>query len=332
VFRHKMFLTSAVVLLLAAGCSAEDGSVETPEEDTAEEPGTTPTPSSPPYDAFPLKGPTSFDTINAELSYSGVPDQAVTLGVVSTEQSSGRLRVVADTAVSNGVFGIDEEGVQTRFSQEEMVGATSPVFEEFRFRRTSQTTLGQYWELNFLNNSLAGVRTSNRELQFDHVSYAIWSRAQSRTGTKRVTMAIWGYPTIPSDVPTQEVVDYSMAVRGRAVGVSRGATTVTALTGTVTASVNFASGQIDVNLDLSGTTDDGERTQFGKFSGIGSYAPGQNQFTGTFTGDSPLKGTIAGGFFGAAGEEMGISFALSGVRNGIDQRIIGATLGKKVPD
>jgi len=94
--------------------------------------------------------------------------------------------------------------------------------------------------------------------------------------------------------------------------------------------VNFATGVVDMAFTLSTIpAGGGAQVAYANFTAQGAIPVGQNQWTGSFTNASPLSGTLAGGFFGSQGEQIGVVFSASGTLGGAQQRLIGVVIGKK---
>ena len=139
-------------------------------------------------------------------------------------------------------------------------------------------------------------------------------------------MPVFGYPTVTTDMPATGTQAYTSAVVGRTVVVTGATTAINRIGGTVTVSVNFSTGLVDLTFNLTQTTAGGATTPYlVPFSAQGAIPAGQNQFTGAFTTGGPLTGTIAGIFFGSQGAEIGITFAGTGT----NQRLVGEIVGKK---
>jgi hypothetical protein len=328
--RRHMIMSAAAATLALASCSGSDDPDPTP---TPTPTGTvTPTPTaSPTYAVFPLAAAAEFGTINAATSYTGDPATgAVVLGVASTEPMSTRVRLATSNAITTATYVIVENTEESRFVNANVTVAPTPAVNEFVFRTTDAATAGKFSQLEFLNNTIPSQVTSNTALQLTNLSYANWYRADSTAGAKRITTSVFGYQTALTDVPTTGTQAYTSSVAGRLVSVSGATTTQWRVGGTVTASVNFSTGLVTISLTLNRTPEAGGATvAYGTFTAQGAIPVGQNQFSGSFTAGSPLSGTIAGGFFGSQGKELGISFAAMGTSGAEDQRLVGVIVGKK---
>jgi hypothetical protein len=179
-----------------------------------------------------------------------------------------------------------------------------------------------------LNNTVTG-KVSTVTPVLTEVSYAGWIRDTSATGSHRITYGVFGYPTITSDFPTTGTATYTARVAGRAVGVGAGGTgTIVKLGGTVTVTVNFATGAVSYTANVTQIVG-GVETAYGTYSGSGAVPAGSSQFSGSFGAGSPIPGTFTGTLFGSQGAELGISFAGAGTTGGVDTRIAGVIVGKK---
>ncbi|ATY32235.1 HupA family protein [Sphingomonas psychrotolerans] len=325
--RRHMIMSAAAATFALASCSGSDDPTPTPS------PTATPTPTptaSPTYTAFPLAAAASFNTINASTSYTGDPAGAVTLGVATTEVGlSSRLSLATSNAIATATYVINENGEESRFVNANVTTAPAPGVTEFVFRTTDTATAGKFSQLEFLNNTIPSQVTSNTALQLTNLSYANWWRGDSTTGAKRITTSVFGYQTVLTDMPKTGTQAYTSTVVGRLVGVNGGVTTVARIGGTVTVSVNFSTGLVDIALTLDQTPQGGATTAYGTFTAQGGISTGQNQFQGSFTGSPTLSGTLTGGFFGSQGKEIGIAFAANGTVGGGNQRLVGVIVGKK---
>lgn len=325
--RRHMIMSAAAATLTLASCSGSDDPTPTPS------PTATPTPTptaSPTYTAFPLAAAASFNTINASTSYTGDPAGAVVLGAAATEVGmSSRVSLATSNAIATATYVINENGEESRFVNANVTVQPTPAVTEFVFRTTDTATAGKFSQLEFLNNTIPSQVTSNTNLQLTNLSYANWWRGDSTTGAKRITTTVFGYQTVLTDMPKTGTQAYTSTVVGRLVGVNGGVTTVARVGGTVTVSVNFSTGVVDVTLTLNQTPEGGATTAYGTFTAQGAIQTGQNQFQGSFTGSTTLSGTLTGGFFGSQGKEIGIAFAGAGTVGGGNQRLVGVIVGKK---
>ena len=326
--RRHMIMSAAAATLTLASCGGSDDPTPTPS------PTATPTPTptaSPTYTAFPLAAAASFNTINASTSYTGDPAGAVVLGAAATEVGmSSRVSLATSNAIATATYVINENGEESRFVNANVTTAPAPAVTEFVFRTTDTATAGKFSQLEFLNNTIPSQVTNNANLALTNVSYANWWRGDSTTGAKRITTTVFGYQTVLTDVPKTGTQAYTSTVVGRLVGVNGGVTTVSRIGGTVTVSVNFSTGLVDLTLTLNQTPEGGgATTAYGTFTAQGAIPTGQNQFQGSITGSTTLSGTLTGSFFGSQGKEIGIAFAGAGTVGGGNQRLVGVIVGKK---
>lgn len=328
--RRHMIMSAAAATLALASCSGSDDPDPTPTPSPTASPSPTPT-ASPTYSAFPLSAAAEFGTINAGTSYTGDPAGAVTLGVATTEVGmSTRLRIATSNAIATATYVINENSEESRFVNANVTVAPAPAVTEFVFRINDTATAGKFTQLEFLNNTIPSQVTNNANLALTNVSYANWWRGDSTTGAKRITTSVFGYQTVLSDMPKTGTQAYTSSVAGRLVDVTGGVTTISRIGGTVTVSVNFSTGQVDLAFNLNRTPEGGgATTAYTTFNAQAGIASGQNQFQGSITGSTTLAGTLTGSFFGSQGKEIGISFAGSGTVGGGNQRFVGVVVGKK---
>jgi hypothetical protein len=328
--RRHMIMSAGAATLALASCSGSKSPSPSPTPTPTATPTPTPT-ASPTYAAFPLAAAAEFSTINAATSYTGDPATgAVTLGVASTEMLSSRVSLATSNAISSATYVIRENTEESRFTNANVTVQPAPSVNEFVFRTDSTATAGQFSQLEFLNNTIPSQVTSNANLALTNVSYANWWRGDSTTGAKRITTGVFGYATVARDMPTSGTQAYTSSVSGRLVSVSGTTSSVLKVSGTVTVSVNFSTGLVDMTLNLTTLTPGtGAAVAYGTFRAQGAIPVGQGQFTGSFTQGSPLSGTLTGGFFGSQAKEIGITFAGSGTVGGADQRLVGNIVGKK---
>lgn len=327
--RRHMIMSAAAATFALASCSGGDNDpTPTPTPTSTVTPTPTPT-ASPTYVTFPLTTATEFNTINSSTNYTGDPTAgAVTLGVSSTETLSTRVRLATAPAIATGTFVAVEATQESRFTTTNATVQPTPAVEEYVFRTDDTATAGKFAQLEFLNNTIASQVTSNTDLALTNVSYATWWRGDSTADKKTITSTVWGYQTVLSDMPTTGTQAYTSAIRGRLVSVSGSTTSVLRVVGTVTTSVNFGTGQVDITLSLSTIpAAGGAAVPYTTATAQGAIPVGQNQFNGSFT--SGLTGTIAGGFFGSQGKELGIAIGANGTVGGGNQRLVGVILGRK---
>lgn len=337
--RRHIIMSAAAATIILAGCSKKDDAKPTPTPTASP----TPTPTaSPTYAALPLAATAAaeFITINASTNFSGdLAGGAVTLGVAGTESRSERVRIATSGAIATAgtPYVIREATEESRFVPADLTTPSAAGNTEFVFRNTNTAAgagVGNFSQLAFLNNVITGSVTSDPLFgALTRVSYGHWYRADSTAGAKRLTSTVFGYPTAVNDMPTSGTQVYTSKVSGRLVSSAAFGNSVNVLGGTVTVTVNFSTGLVDMAFALTQTRADGTTFGYANFNAQGAIPVGQNQFTGSITGGSPISGTIAGGFFGSQGAEIGITFAGSGAltipAGTYDSRAVGVVVGKK---
>lgn len=332
--RRYVILGGAAAAAVLASCSGGGNSSSTPTPTPTGSATPTPTPT-PTYTAFPLAAAAEFNTLNATTNYTGDPTtSAVTLGVTATETLTSRVKLAATADQTNGTFVIDEATEESRFTGTNVTTTPAPTVTEFVYRSVNTATgalAGNFSQLEVLNNlGATAVETSDTLLaSLSVLSYANWWRGDSTTGQKRLTYAIWGYPTLAYDMPTTGTASYNTRIVGRAVSVANGATTINRLGGTATVTVNFATGLVTTTLNLTTVPTTGAATAYLTLTAQGAIPIGQNQFSGSFSSGNPVSGTITGAFYGSKGVNMGIVFGAAGTVNGADTRIVGEVVGIK---
>ncbi|RYD62555.1 MAG: hypothetical protein EOP58_12975 [Sphingomonadales bacterium] len=324
--RRHIFMSAAAATVMLSSCSGGNDASPSPTPTSTATPTPTPT-ASPTYTAFPLATATEFFTINAATNFTGDPAAgAVTLGVAGTEIRSDRVRLATSNAIATATYVIRDAAEESRFTTTNLTTPSAAANPEFVFRTDSTTAAPLFTQLEFLNNTIPGTVSSDAFIAgLTRVSYANWYRGDSVAGQKRLTYTVFGYQTALSDVPTTGTQAYTVRVSGRVVSNAGGATTINKVGGTATVSVNFSTGLVDVTFALTQTTPGGVTSAYANFSAQAAIPAGQNQFNGSFTTGGPLSGTIAGGFFGSQGAEIGITFAGTSA----NARLVGQLVGKK---
>jgi hypothetical protein len=332
--RRYVILGSAAAAAALASCSGGGNSSSTPTPTSSSSATPTPTPTAT-YTAFPLTAAAEFSTLDATTNYTGDPTAgAVTLGVTATETFSSRVKLAATTDLTNGTFVMDEATEESRFVGTNVTATAAPTVTEFVYRSVSTATgagVGNFSQLEVLNNIGAATVTTSDSLlkQLTVLSYANWWRGDSTTGQKRLTYAIWGYPTLSYDMLTTGSASYNARIVGRAISVANNATTIVRVGGTATVSVNFATGLVTTTMNLTTLPSGGAETAYLTLNAQGAIPIGQNQFSGSLVSGSAATGTIAGAFYGSKGVNLGIVFGASGTINGADTRIVGEVVGVK---
>jgi len=181
--------------------------------------------------------------------------------------------------------------------------------------------------LFIINNIYPGFLTSNPDYQFKSVSYA--NHLEIRGTTRLTTFHYFGYPTPVAAIPVSGSRNFSTVGLNYDVftaGTTNENNNTTSSVSTVT--VNYAAKTVTFAVTI---TSNG--TSLGTYSGLGTFTAGKNQFSGTLTASgSALSGSFSGSLFGAAGEEVGLAYSLTGphVISGTTgmRTAIGLVLGK----
>jgi hypothetical protein len=338
--RRSILIASTAVVLVVAGCSGGDDATPTPTPTASSSVTPTPTPTAAPtYASLPLTAATEFFTVSAALSYTGDATAGpVALGAAGTDSFSNRVRLALQnvTPATDALPVVVRESTEeARFGTGDLLTPPAAGVPEYVYREsTAPTTAGAFTQLELYNNTIRDPSTPDSAPEgylktFKRSSYAAWWRGASTAGVKRVTYGTFGYPTIPTDLPTTGTATYTTTVAGRAVvSPAAGASSVDKLTGTATVSVNYATGLVTVTMDLSRVTSGGN-VAYGTFTGTGAIPVGSTQFTGSFGPGSTVGGTFQGVAYGSQATELGISFALSGTVAAGDSRAVGVVLAKK---
>lgn len=333
--RRSILIASTAVVLVVAGCSGgDDGATPTPTPTPSS--SVTPTPSPISYSSLPIAATSAaeFFTVSAATSYTGDASAGpVTLGAAGTDAFSNRVRLAlqgALTSTTTTELVVRENTEESRFKGEDLLTPPLPANPEYVLRDiTAPTTPGGFTQLDLLNNTVSGQVTSDTALALTRVSYAGWWRGDSTAGAKRITYGVFGYPTVPSDMPTTGTATYTVRIAGRSViAPAAGASPVDKLGGTATLSINYATGLVTLTLNLERITSGGN-VAYGTFTGTGAIPVGSNQFTGSFGPGSTVGGTFQGLAYGPQAAEVGISFAISGAVAAGDSRAAGVVVGKK---
>lgn len=329
--RRSILIASTAVALTVAGCGGDPDPTPTPS------PTPTPTPTAsatPTYSSLPLTAAAEVFTVSAATSYTGDPTAGpVALGTANTAPFSNRVRFALQNAVSSTMTAevVARENVEeSRFTGPDLLTAPAAGVPEYIFREsTAPTTAGAFTQLELYNNTIENPASTTTPKEaylttFKRVSYAAWWRGDSTAGAKRISYGLFGYPTVPTDMPNTGTSTYTVEVVGRAVvSPAAGASAVDKLTGTATLSINYATGLVSLTLNLNRGG-----AVYGTFTGTGAIAAGENQFTGSFGPGSTAGGTFQGLAYGSQAAEMGISFAIT-QDTAPASRAVGVLLAKK---
>ncbi len=319
--RRSILIASTAVALTVAGCGGNDPA---PTPTPSPSASTSPSPTPITYSKFPLTAAEEKFTVNAAMSYTGDIAGPVTLGTAGTDAFTNRVRLALQADVSSTTTAdevILESSDESRFKGANLLVAPATTVTEYSYR-TSDAATGKFAQFERLNNTIKDKVTTDVALGRTYVSYAAWWRGDSTAGQKRVTYGTFGYPTVPSDMPTTGNSSYIARVAGRVVtSPGAGASNIQKLGGTVTLLLNYATGLVNLTLNL--TREDG--TVYGTYTGTGAIASGNNQFTGSFGPGSPAGGTFQGLAYGPKATEVGITFAITGA----DNRAVGVVIGRQ---
>lgn len=330
--RRSFVMGAAALSMALSGCGGSDSPSPTPSPSPSPSPSPTPTPIS--YGSFPVTAALEVASLTAYTSYTGdLAAGPAVLGAAGTEGLSDRVRMtlLADPAAATTAvpFVVRENTEETRFVGTELTTPPATGVIEYVFRNVTAATPGKYSQIELQNNTIKDKITTDAGLALSRVSYANWIRGDSTTGQTRITTSVFGYYTLPGDVPTTGTATYSARIGGKIVRVGAGGTgTLAPLRGTVTITVNFATGQVTTTLNATVVVG-GVETPYGTFSGTGAIPVGGQSFSGSFGPTSPIPGTFQGRFYGSQGEQIGITFAGLGTVGADDTRVVGAIVGKK---
>lgn len=329
--RRSILIASTAVALTVAGCGGGDDPSPSPTPTPSPSPSASPSPIS--YSSLPLTAAVEVFTVSAAMSYTGDVAGPVTLGTAGTDGFSNRVRLALQSAITSSMTAeevVRENTEEARFTGADLLTGPTPAAVEYVFKEsTAPDPAGEFSQLELLNNTIKDQVTSDAFLKtLTRTSYAAWWRGESTAGVKRVTYATFGYPTVPSDMPATGTVNYTMRVAGRVViSPATGASSVERLGGTITTSVNYATGLVTVTMNLTRAGG----AAYGTFTGTGAIAAGNNQFTGSFGPGSTAGGTFQGLAYGPKADELGISFAITqdGTGGASSSRAVGVLVGKK---
>lgn len=320
--RRSILIASTAVALTVAGCGGNKNP-STPTPTPSSSSSSTPSPTPVTYSKFPLAGAEEKFTVSAAMSYTGDIAGPVVLGTAGTDSFSNRVRLTLQsdvTAASTTEEVVLEASEESRFKGANLLtppGAPATGLTEYAYR-TSDAATGKFAQLERLNNTLKDKVTTDVALGRSYVSYAAWWRGESTAGVKKVTYGTFGYPTVPSDMPIAGESTYIARVAGRVVtSPGAGASNIQKLGGTVTVRLNYATGLVNLTLNL--TREDG--TVYGTFTGTGAIPAGNNQFTGSFGPGNTFQGLA----YGPKATEVGITFAITGTND----RAVGVVIGRQ---
>lgn len=317
---------SSLVVALAAGaaltaCGGGDGGPSrTPAPTPAPSPAPSPSPSPTPA---PTPAPaTSFDTLSGSYSFTANAERART-----TFTSEGGVTV--DSTVEVGGLDIAYDQAADRFTVGYGIlsggfGAAERLAERFE----GETVFVGDRSALYLSRAPYYYDFTEGPVMRDHVATAMWQLFSPRgeTATTTWTVAVYGYPSAPGDVPTSgqahflaDVVGF-MAVGGEEIAVVQGLADFV---------VDFATG----DFRLTGYMEEASAITGGGAGGALQLAAGgsidaDGHFGGYLTYHGlreDLAGTISGGFYGPEANELGATFSAT---NG-PSTLIGTVTGHK---
>lgn len=143
------------------------------------------------------------------------------------------------------------------------------------------------------------------------------SNASSGNATiaNRLVLAIGGFQTLASDMPSTGQASYATFLY--AVGI--GSDTNRAVTGDAQLTANFASGSVATSLALR----DSASQSIGDFSGTAPFDSSGIHFAGNLTNNMGTQGTFSGGFFGPQAAEAGYTFRVQTTLGTVDGGVVG---------
>jgi hypothetical protein len=147
----------------------------------------------------------------------------------------------------------------------------------------------------------SGGPQAGAPLQLTYLSYGIWSHRDSASTARRLTYALFGFPTTSANMPKTGSASYQTYVLAHQLVVGAGFGGDDDLTGTASFDVDFGTGGIKTDLNLGSA---------GLYNGTGLLSG--DRFSGSFTSNIQYftGGTFNGGFFGPTAQEMGYAFEL----------------------
>lgn len=338
--RRYLFAGATSAALILAGCNSSSTPTQSPSPSATSTPIATPTSSPTPTPVstpFPISAPTTFNTISAELDAWGPRDPSE-IGSATLEPMSDVVVLTLDTSTSTGTFSIRRRTDQATYAARNFLTTTNaPEGPEYVFGTNGVPQNGVSSFLRLLKNSNATERGSYTGPQLNSVSYATWERFQPDPVepvyvARRYNASVFGAQTAAADVPTSGTYTYNSILIGDLhTRAERNATTSSGrLTGSVTVTVNFSTGLIDLRLTLLAPgVPSTVNVPYGTFIAQGALPAGQNQFSGLFVPGSTRSGSFRGGFFGPQAREIGIAFAGSITSSALTERFAGAVVGRR---
>lgn len=322
---------------LAAACSGGSGTVTpAPTQSPSPLPSPTPTPTASPTSAsmFPLTGSTPpFDAIAAHTSFNwSTSTGPIVAGSAETFGLSADYQTQIFSTVTGGSFSIRKGSEQGFYTSTDLGAAPDQALREFYFQRKDPSVPGKAETLTFFNNFIRDRSSQDNADQIKYVSYASWERSDSDRGQSRFTTYLFGYPSLPENVPTTGGRTYEFRIKGYAIVLPPGSeASIKSITGVVNGTTDFSTGSINFTVGLS--TCPGPRCSgaipLGQFSMSARINDARSGFQGALFKDGVESGTMKGSFYGPQAQEIGFTFASAGKYGaGSDERIIGVAVGK----
>lgn len=273
------------------------GPVTSPPPPPGSPPASPPPPPPPPsaviYDGFLgaqtaiTKYVTSSSAIGVSLDAAGVVTSVSGHSVlpIPTSLGSGDASVTFDPATERFTISVNQSGVV--------------VFDSF-----GAGEIDTQGDSSVVYKSVAGnlfkglvvLKPEDPGAGLDNVVFLGWAAIDSGAFTLDASFIPFGIETANADMPIAGSASYV----GNAVGIlARTGEKPYDLTGTATASANFASGAVTTtfNFQASGVFPGSTSFTYDELSGTATIAGGDNRFSGTLT--STTDGTLTGGLFGA---------------------------------
>ena len=170
-------------------------------------------------------------------------------------------------------------------------------------------------ERRTVNSRLATIDLIDPEVgQLQYHTFGTWGYQQSTPLRSSIGYVVLGAPTPTGSVPTTGSASYSGAMTAIYTAASLGSDSLFDVTAQANALVDFnarsvtfsTSNTVRQSLVNAVVTPDAALN----LSGVLSYGPGANAFSGTITTANGLSGTANGAFFGPLGQEIGGAFVL----------------------
>lgn len=336
--KRRQFVAGATSsAFMLAGCNSNPAPAPSPAATPSPSATVTPTPTPTPVSTpFPISSPTTFDTISAELGGSGARNSVIDSATL--QPMSDFLVLTLDASTSTGTFIVRSGSDQATYVARNFLTTTNaPEGPEYVFGTNGVPQNGASSTLRLLQNSNATERASYTGPQLDSVSYSTWERTKPDPvepvyTEDRYNANVFGAQTAAADVPTSGTYTYTAILIGKlSTRAARNATVSGGrLTGSVSVTVNFSTGLIDLRLTLLAPgIPNIVNVPYGTFTAQGALPAGQNQFSGLFVPGSTRSGSFRGGFFGPQAREIGIAFAGSITSPELTERFVGAIVGRR---